>query len=110
MIAAEHSIILLGAVPDYSTAAGLTHWRHHVNGAFKTVEGVRLSILGDGEGAVVFIATAITLGHFQYLLKGIESKAAVFGSSASPSGAVPNRTRREGWLSRTGASCRALKR
>jgi hypothetical protein len=63
---------LLDAVPHDSAAATRTGRRQRVNGAFETVEDVRLTSETDFERFVVIVPTHFALGHIDRSFRVVE--------------------------------------
>jgi len=63
MVTAEEKVSSLEPVSNDTTVTILADWCQSLNGAFKTVKKVRLSILQDFEALVVSVTASLTCFH-----------------------------------------------
>jgi hypothetical protein len=63
MLATKESTCFLQAMSDDPDSAMTTGWCEHVDGAFETIEGMRVSVHGDLKSLVVLIAAGFTGCH-----------------------------------------------
>jgi hypothetical protein len=63
MLATKESTCLLQTMSDDPDSAMTTGWCEHVDGAFETIEGMRVSVHRDLKSLVILIAAGFTGCH-----------------------------------------------